>query len=127
MAFPTIFPNGDALPRQPCIKNIPLDGYELHLIRYHENRFGRHPHLRYYLYNLIMHHGSKNLLIFSSDSGKSIKCQGQLRNCAYIYRTFLQTSSQSTSCSSEHISMEPKHIGHYRGVANKYDGIVAMP
>ena len=30
MAFPTLFPNGDALPRQPHIKNIPLDGYALH-------------------------------------------------------------------------------------------------
>ena len=25
MAFPTLFPNGDALPHEPRIKNIPLD------------------------------------------------------------------------------------------------------
>ena len=58
MEFPTLFPNGDELPLQPCIKNIPLDGYALHLMIYHDNRFGRHPHFRYYLYNLIMCHRS---------------------------------------------------------------------
>ena len=64
MAFPNLFPNGDALPRQPHIKNIPLDGYALHLMRYHDNKFGRHPRFRYYLYNLIMRHRSQKIANF---------------------------------------------------------------
>jgi hypothetical protein len=56
MAFPALFPTGDALPRQPHMRNIPLDSYAVHLMRYHDNRFGSHPRFRYYLYSLIMHH-----------------------------------------------------------------------
>ena len=59
MEFPTLFPNGDKLPLQPCIKNIPLDGYALHLMRYHDNRFGCHPRFIYYLHNLIRRHKSQ--------------------------------------------------------------------
>ena len=43
MEFPTLFPNGDALPRQPRIKRIPLDIYAVHLMRYHDIIFGSHP------------------------------------------------------------------------------------
>ena len=57
MEFPTLFPNGDALPLQLCIKNIPLDGYALHLMRYHDDKFGHNLRFRYFLYNLIMHRG----------------------------------------------------------------------
>ena len=32
--------------------------YALHLIHYHDNRFGQHPRLWYYIYNVIMHHRS---------------------------------------------------------------------
>ena len=60
MAFPTLFPNGDTLPRQPRIKNIPLDIYAAHLMRYHDKRFGSHTRFRYFLYNLIMHHRSQS-------------------------------------------------------------------
>ena len=56
MEFPTLFPNGDALPRQPRTKNILLDRYAVHIMRYHDNRFGSHGWFRYFLYNLIMHH-----------------------------------------------------------------------
>ena len=37
LAFPTLFPNGDALPHQARIKNILLDTYTIHLMRYHDN------------------------------------------------------------------------------------------
>ena len=59
IAFPILFPNGDVLPHQACIKNISLDTYAVHLMRYHDNRFGSHPRFRYYLYNFIVCHRSQ--------------------------------------------------------------------
>ena len=59
LASPTLFPNEDALPHQPRIKNIPLDSYVVHLMRYHYNIFGSHPRFIYYLYKLIIHHMSQ--------------------------------------------------------------------
>ena len=32
--------------------------YALHLIHYHDNRFGKHPRFHYYIYNVIMRHRS---------------------------------------------------------------------
>ena len=64
MAFTSLFPTGYALPRQPRMRNIPLDTYALHLMRYHDNRFGSHPRFRYYLYNLIMRHRSQSTTTF---------------------------------------------------------------
>ncbi|XP_057837722.2 uncharacterized protein LOC131047921 [Cryptomeria japonica] len=59
MAFPTLFPSGSALPLQPRTKHVHLHEYALHLIRYHDQRFGQHVRFRYYLYNLIMRHRSQ--------------------------------------------------------------------
>ncbi|XP_059070762.1 uncharacterized protein LOC131860375 [Cryptomeria japonica] len=59
MAFPTLFPNESALPLQPRTKHIHLHEYALHMIRYHNQRFGQHVRFRYYLYNLIMRHCSQ--------------------------------------------------------------------
>jgi hypothetical protein len=60
MAFPSLFPTGHAVHGQPQQKNIRIDQYALHLMRYHDNRFGSHPRFRYFLYNLIMRHHSQS-------------------------------------------------------------------
>lgn len=59
MAFPTLFPNSKALPMQPRAREVHLHEYALHLMRYHDNRFGHHPHFRYFLLNLMMRHCSQ--------------------------------------------------------------------
>ena len=56
MAFPTLFPTGVSMLKQPRVHEIGMQEYALHLMRYHDNRFDQHPRFRYYLYNLIMHH-----------------------------------------------------------------------
>ena len=61
MAFPSLFPQGTAMFKQPHFKSIDLDEYALHLVRYHDNRFGSHPRFTYYLYNLIMRHRSQSI------------------------------------------------------------------
>ena len=60
MAFPTLFPTGTTMLLQPHIHQVDMHKYALHLIRYHDNRFAQHPHFRYYIYNLIMHHRSNS-------------------------------------------------------------------
>ena len=44
MDFPTLFPTGIAMLLQPCIHQVDMHEYVLHLIRYHDNRFAQHPH-----------------------------------------------------------------------------------
>ena len=58
MYFPTLFPTGAAMLKLPPIHEVDMHKYALHLIHYHDNRFGQHPHFRYYIYNLIMCHRS---------------------------------------------------------------------
>ena len=59
MAFPALFPTSAAMPNQPRMKEVQLHEYALHLIRYCDNRFGKHPRFRYYIYNLMMRHCSQ--------------------------------------------------------------------
>jgi len=47
MDFPTLFPTGAAIPNQPRMKAVQLHEYTLHLIRYYDNGFGKHPRFRY--------------------------------------------------------------------------------
>ena len=58
MDFPTLFPTGASMPKQPHIHEVEMHEYALHLIHYHDNRFEKHPLFRYYIYNVIMHHRS---------------------------------------------------------------------
>ena len=58
MAFSTLFPTSAAIPKQPRIHEVDMHEYALHLIHYHDNRFGKHPRSGYYIYNVIMCHRS---------------------------------------------------------------------
>ena len=60
MAFPTLFPIGAAMLTQPYIHEVEMHEYALHLIHYHDNRFGKHPHFWYYINKVIMHHWSNS-------------------------------------------------------------------
>lgn len=59
MAFPTLFPTGIAMIMQPRLTKVEMHEYALHLLHYHDNRFGQHPRFRYYLYNILMRHHSQ--------------------------------------------------------------------
>ena len=58
MAFPTLFPTGATMLKQPHIHEVDMHEYALHLIHYHDNIFGQHPWFWYYIYNVIMRHQS---------------------------------------------------------------------
>ena len=56
MAFPTLYPTGNADFKQQRLKDVHMHEYALHLMRFNDNRFGQHPRFRYFLLNLIMRH-----------------------------------------------------------------------
>ena len=58
MAFPSLFPTGASMLKQPRIHEVDMHEYALHLIHYHDNIFGKHSHFRYYIYTVIMRHQS---------------------------------------------------------------------
>ena len=60
MAFPSLFPKGEAYWLQPRRRNVHLHEYTKHLLKYHDNRFGRHPRFRYFLLNIIMRHSAQD-------------------------------------------------------------------
>lgn len=65
MAFPTLFLRGEVDWLQPRMRNVHLHEYAKHLLRYSDNRFGRHPRFRYFLHNIIMrHHAQASSTVF---------------------------------------------------------------
>lgn len=59
MAFPTLFPIGITMIMQPRLTKVEMHEYALHLLHYHDNRFGQHPRFCYYVYNILMRHSSQ--------------------------------------------------------------------
>ena len=59
MAFPTLFPTGTSLPLQTTRNPVQMHEYALHLLRYHDNRFGKRVRFKYLIYNLMMRHCSQ--------------------------------------------------------------------
>ena len=49
MSFPTLFPTGAGMLKQPRIHEVDIQKNALHLIHYHDKRFGQHPRFRYYI------------------------------------------------------------------------------
>ncbi len=43
MAFPTLYPTGQADFNTPRLRKVDLNEYAQHLMRFHDGRFGRHP------------------------------------------------------------------------------------
>ena len=56
MTFPSLFSNGKCDLLEPWMRKVHLHEYVKHLIRYKDNRFGKHPRFRYCMLNMIMRH-----------------------------------------------------------------------
>ena len=48
MTFLTFFSNGVALQMQPRLKEVKMDEYIVHLLKFHDQRFGKHPRICYF-------------------------------------------------------------------------------
>ena len=54
MAFPTLYPTGQADFNIPRLRKVTLAEYAQHFLRYKDQRFGRHPRWRFLIFNMIM-------------------------------------------------------------------------
>jgi hypothetical protein len=54
MAFPTLFPRGQASFNESRDKAVDPDEYIRHLLNYKDGRFARHPQFRYWAFNTLM-------------------------------------------------------------------------
>jgi ATP-dependent DNA helicase PIF1 len=54
MAFPTLFPTGDADFNTSRSRSVSLKDYAQHLLRWKDGRFGRHPRFRFLIFNIYM-------------------------------------------------------------------------
>ena len=53
LAFPTLFPNGQALFNHSRSRVVKIDDYHRHLLLYKDDRFARHPQFRYWVFNTM--------------------------------------------------------------------------
>ncbi|KAF6528008.1 hypothetical protein HZS61_008310 [Fusarium oxysporum f. sp. conglutinans] len=54
MAFPTLFPRGQAEFVEPRLRPIKYSDYIQHALRWHDGRFARHPTFRFVVFNTLM-------------------------------------------------------------------------
>jgi len=54
LAFPTLFPTGEAEFVTPRLRHVSYADYIEHLMKYHDGRFARHPRFRYVVFNTLM-------------------------------------------------------------------------
>jgi hypothetical protein len=54
MAFPTLYPTGQADFNAPRVRKVDLNDYARHLMCFLDGRFGRHPRWRFLVFNMLM-------------------------------------------------------------------------
>src|SRR6195952_3364640 len=54
MAFPTLYPTGQADFNTPRLRKVDLNDYARHLMCFHDGRFGQHPRWRFLIFNILM-------------------------------------------------------------------------
>lgn len=54
LAFPSLFPNGQAEFIQPRLREVDYLGYVRHLLCYKDGRFARHPRFRFAAFNMLL-------------------------------------------------------------------------
>ena len=54
MAFPTLYPTGQADFNAPRLRRVDLNDYARHLMCFSDGRFGRHPRWRFLVFNMLM-------------------------------------------------------------------------
>ena len=63
MEFSTLFPTGIADWLQPRLKTVRLHEYGLHLLKYCDQRFGKHLRFQYFVLNMIMRHRIQGIVV----------------------------------------------------------------
>ena len=73
MAFPTLYPTGQADFNTPRLRNVDLNDYAQHLMRFHDGRFGRHPRWRFFVFNILMRRKANSSARFYVSKASGLK------------------------------------------------------
>jgi hypothetical protein len=73
MAFPTLYPTGQADFNEPRIRKVDLNDYARHLMCFHDGRFGRHPRWRFFVFNLLMRRRANSSARFYVSKASGLK------------------------------------------------------
>jgi hypothetical protein len=64
LAFPTLYPTGQADLNTPRLRNVPLKDYARHLLCWHDQRFARHARWRFFVFNMYMRQKARSTAQF---------------------------------------------------------------
>jgi hypothetical protein len=73
MAFPTLYPTGQADFNTPRLRKVDLNDYAQHLMCFHDGRFGRHPRWRFFVFNILMRRKANSSARFSVSKASGLK------------------------------------------------------
>jgi hypothetical protein len=64
LAFPTLYPTGQADLNTPRLRNVSLIDYARHLLCWHDQRFARHARWRFFVFNMYMRQRARSTAHF---------------------------------------------------------------
>jgi ATP-dependent DNA helicase PIF1 len=73
MAFPTLYPTGQADFNAAQERKVDLNDYAQHMMCYHDRRFRQHPRWRFLIFNLLMRQKASNLARFYVSKASGLK------------------------------------------------------
>ena len=73
MAFPTLYPTGQADFNTPRLRKVDLNDYAQHLMRFHDGRFGQHPRWRFFVFNILMRRKANSSARFYVSKASGLK------------------------------------------------------
>jgi hypothetical protein len=73
LAFPTLYPTGQADLNTPRLRNVPLKDYARHLLCWHDQRFARHARWRFFVFNMYMRQKARSTAQFYVSRTSNIK------------------------------------------------------
>jgi ATP-dependent DNA helicase PIF1 len=73
LAFPTLYPIGQADLNTPRLRNVPLKEYARHLLCWHDQRFARHARWRFFVFNMYMRQQARSTARFYVSRTSNIK------------------------------------------------------
>jgi ATP-dependent DNA helicase PIF1 len=73
MAFPTLYPTGQADFNTPRLRKVDLNDYARHLMCYHDPRFGQHPRWRFFVFNILIRRKANSSAWFYVSKASGLK------------------------------------------------------
>jgi ATP-dependent DNA helicase PIF1 len=73
LAFPTLYPTGQADLNTPRLRNVPLKDYARHLLCWHDMRFAQHARWRFFIFNMYMRQKARSTAQFYVSRTSNIK------------------------------------------------------